>query len=259
MHTSLLERALRHDRALVVAGLVAVSLACWAWIVPMARDMYGPMTGPSVWMMTSVWDARHLAALWAMWAVMMAAMMLPSAAPMLLMYGQVARKNPERFDPVLGAYVFAAGYLTVWAAFSAGATLLQRALNVLVLLSPMMEPVGTTFAAVVLLAAGVYQFTPLKYLCLQSCRSPLSFLMTRWSAGRAGAFRMGLEHGAYCLGCCWALMLLLFAAGIMNLYAIIALTLLVVVEKVAPPRWHADRVTGGLLVGLAILQLVILD
>ena len=223
---SLLERALQHDRALIVAGLVGVSLACWAWIVPMARDMYGPMTGSSAWMMSTVWDGRQVVALWAMWAVMMAAMMLPSASPMLLMYAKVARSRPDRSEAILGAYVFAGGYLFVWAIFSVGATMLQWALSALLLLSPMMEPASA--------AAGAYQFTPLKHLCLRSCRSPLSFIMRRWRIGPAGAFRMGLANGTYCLGCCWALMLLLFA---------------VVVEKLPPKGWHVDRLTGSLLIG----------
>ena len=249
---SLLERALRHDRAVIVTGLVGVSLACWAWIVPMARDMYGPMTGPSAWMMTTVWDGRYVLALWAMWAVMMAAMMLPSASPMLLMYAKVARARPDRPKAILGAYVFAAGYLFAWAVFSVGATMLQWVLGALLLLSPMMEPATAVVGGMVLIVAGAYQFTPLKHLCLRSCRSPLSFIMQHWRTGRAGAFRMGLEHGTYCLGCCWALMLLLFAAGVMNLYAIIILTLLVVVEKVAPAGWHVDRLTGALLTGAGL-------
>jgi predicted metal-binding membrane protein len=252
---SLLERTLRHDRVLVAAGLLVVSVASWAWIVPMAHDMYGPMTGSSAWMMTLQWDAPRLLALWAMWAVMMAAMMLPAASSTLLMYTRIARTRGEDRGPVLDAYVFAAGYLAIWAIFSVGATALQRTLSALVLLSPMMEPVSDVFAAGVLAAAGAYQFTPLKYRCLRSCRSPLSFLMTGWRPGRTGAFRMGLAHGAFCLGCCWALMMLLFVAGVMNLYAIVALTILVLVEKAAPAGWHADRVTGVLLIGAAVWQL----
>jgi predicted metal-binding membrane protein len=235
------------DRRLI-AGLAAVTLLCWLWIVPMSRDMYGAMSGPSAWMMTPTWDIAHVALLWAMWAVMMAGMMLPSATPLLLLYASVARGQSSGTAAV---YAMAAGYLLVWFAFSAGATLLQRTLSRLLLLSPMME-MSTFAGAFVLLLAGVYQLTPLKTACLISCRSPLSFLMQSWRNGAAGAFRMGLHHGLYCLGCCWALMLLLFVGGVMNLYVIVALTVLVLLEKVAPFGVHTSRVVGVLLIAFAL-------
>jgi predicted metal-binding membrane protein len=168
----------------------------WMWIVAMARDMYGPMTGASAWMMTLHWDVPHLLLLWAMWAVMMTAMMLPSASPLVLVYGAAARRSAQR-TAGRQIYALAAGYLVAWTGFSLGATALQRALASLLLVSPMMEAVNSHISAILLLVAGGYQWTPLKYACLRQCRSPLGFLMGRWRSGWSGAFRMGLEHGAY--------------------------------------------------------------
>jgi predicted metal-binding membrane protein len=218
----------------------------------MARDMYGPMTGPSAWMMRATWDVRYVLLIWAMWSVMMAGMMLPSASPLLLLYGTMARRGPEPESAAGRTAALAAGYLLIWLLFSAGATLLQAAASRLWLVTPMMETATPWAGAALLLVAGLYQFTPLKATCLRACRSPLSFIMQRWRAGTLGAFRMGLDHGRYCLGCCWALMLLLFAGGVMNLVVIAALTAFVLVEKFAPFGAHSARLAGGALIGLAI-------
>jgi predicted metal-binding membrane protein len=240
------------DRALIAAGLVAATLVCWLWIVPMAIDMYGPMTGASAWMMTPRWDGAHVTLLWAMWAVMMAAMMLPSALPVLLLYGTVVGRKHGAPRAAIQVYAMAGGYLLVWTLFSVGATLLQRLLSRLLLLTPMMEMASPAAAGGVLLLAGAYQLTPLKWACLQTCRSPLSFITRSWRAGTMGAVRMGFEHGGYCLGCCWALMLLLFVGGVMNLYVIATLTAVVLVEKVAPFGRLVSRVTGVVLILLAL-------
>jgi predicted metal-binding membrane protein len=240
--STLIETALRDNRTPVILLLVLLPLVSWAWIVAMANDMYGPMTGASAWMMTTDWDVRHLLLLWAMWAVMMTAMMLPSASPFVLLYGDV--------------YALAAGYLLVWAMFSLGATVLQRMLTRLLLLSPMMEAMTASFGAALLFIAGVYQLTPLKYVCLRTCRSPLGFLMSQWRTGWAAAFGMGVRHGAYCVGCCWALMLLLFAGGVMNLTVIAALTALVAFEKLAPFGDYAAPISGVLLMSVALWMLL---
>ena len=253
-----LERLLEHDRAAFTVLLILIPLACWWWIVVMARDMYGPMTGASAWMMTLRWDARHVLLLWAMWAVMMAGMMLPSASPLLLMYGAAAR----RYGGETGArawrriYALAAGYIAIWALFSAGATLVQRILSTLLIVSPMMALTSRTATAATLALAGLYQLTPLKRACLSACQSPLSFMMYRWRWGSTGAFRMGLDHGIYCVGCCWALMLLLFAGGVMNLSVIVALTGLVALEKLVPFGGAAARVSGVALILAAAWMIV---
>ena len=243
-----LERTLRYDRWLIAAALGFVTLLCWAWLVPMAHDMYGPMDGPSAWMMTTTWDTRHVLLLWTMWAVMMAAMMLPSASPLLLLYGESLRRRSDGETGLSRVYAMAAGYLLVWLIFSAVATGLQRVLSELLLLTPMMEAARPEAAAGLLLLAGLYQLTPLKRACLGACRSPLSFLASRWRPGAGGAVRMGVAHGLSCLGCCWALMLLLFAGGVMNLHVIAALTVLVLVEKLAPFGMQSSRVTGVVLI-----------
>jgi predicted metal-binding membrane protein len=232
----------------ILAPLVAVTLLAWVWIVLMAGDMYGSMRGAAAWMMTPVWDTPHLLLLWAMWAVMMAAMMLPSASPLVLLYAGAVRRRPGTRRPMLQVAALTAGYVLVWAAFSVGATLLQRGLSSLLLLTPMMEPSTPYVSASILLVAGIYQWTPLKLACLRACRSPLSFVMQRWRQGGGGALRMGIEHGIYCLGCCWALMLILFAGGVMNLLVIVALTLWVMVEKLAPFGEQSARVSGALLI-----------
>ena len=251
---TILESALRCDRAPAVVLLVLLPAVSWMWIIVMARDMYGPMTGASAWMMTLNWDFRHLLLLWAMWAVMMTGMMLPSASPLVLLYGAGARRSEEGTAGRI--YALAAGYLVVWTLFSLGATALQRALAALLLVSPMMEVTSSRMSAALLLVAGAYQLTPLKHACLRTCQSPLGFLMSRWRSGASGAFRMGLEHGAYCVGCCWALMLLLFAGGVMNLTVIAALTVFVGFEKLAPLGLHGARVSGILLVAAGFWILV---
>ena len=220
----------------------------------MAQDMYGPMRGASTWMMTADWDTRHLLLLWTMWAVMMACMMLPSAAPMLFLYAIAMRK--QRRGGAAASYMFALGYLTVWSAFSLGATIVQRFLGGYLLLTTMLEPTSVVLPVTLLLLAGVYQLTAIKHACLESCRSPVAFLTEHWHDGIGGAFRMGLEHGMYCLGCCWALMLLLFAGGVMNLNVILALTLLVLVEKVTPYGPMVGRYAGVGFVGLAVWSMV---
>jgi predicted metal-binding membrane protein len=244
---TILESALRYDRTPVVVLLILTTVLSWIWIVVMARDMYGPMTGASAWMMTARWDAPHLLLLWAMWAVMMTGMMLPSASPTLLLYGVIARRSGQA-SAERRIYAFAAGYLVVWTAFSLGATAVQRVLAALLLVSSMMEITSPAAGATLLFIAGLYQLTPIKLTCLRTCQFPLRFLMSRWRNGLSGAFRMGLQHGAYCVGCCWALMLLLFAGGVMNLAVIAALTAFVAVEKLAPFGVHGARIAGVVLI-----------
>ena len=252
---TIVEHALRHGRTPALVLLVLLPVLCWAWIVAMARDMYGPMTGASAWMMTANWDLPHLLLLWAMWTVMMTGMMLPSASPLLLLYGAAARRS-ARETAGRQIYALAAGYLIVWAVFSLGATALQRGLALLLLATPMMESASSRIAGTFLLIAGLYQLTPLKHACLRTCRSPLGFLMSRWRGGWSGALNMGLEHGAYCVGCCWALMLLLFAGGVMNVTVIVALTAFVGLEKLAPLGAHAARIGGVLLMAAGFWMVV---
>jgi len=218
------------DRWLVGTTLAVVIALCWGWIAPMALDMYGPMTGCSAWMMTRSWDLTHQALLFAMWAVMMIGMMLPSAAPAVFRYASVVPRNAESERVPARAFAFAAGYLVVWIIFSLLATALQLGLTKASLLSPMMELRSRWIGGGLVLIAGTYQFTPWKRKCLECCRSPIH---------HTGGFRTGMRNGISCLGCCWALMLLLFVGGVMNLWWLSALTIFVVIEKASPMAWVA--------------------
>ncbi len=199
--------------------------------------------------MTLRWDARHLLLLWLMWAVMMVGMMLPSASPLLLMYGVAARRqHAER--AVWQIYSLACGYVVVWVLFSVAVAVVQLFLSARLALSPMMTLTSPRAGALLLVVAGIHQLTPLKRICLQQCQSPLGFLMRHWQGGAGGAFRMGIRHGGYCFGCCWALMLLLFVGGVMNIAVIAALTAFVAFEKLSPFGIRGARISGALLVGV---------
>jgi predicted metal-binding membrane protein len=198
----------------------------------------------------------HLAFLFIMWWIMMVAMMLPSAAPMIMLFASVSGKQREQGKPYVPTAVFASTYLVVWGAFSIVAASLQWWIETRI------EPVAAagisnkTLAGAVLLAAGAYQLTPLKDACLRQCRSPLNFLMTRWRPGWRGALRMGVEHGAYCVGCCWLLMGLLFVGGIMNLWWVIGIAVYVLLEKVLPAGPWLGRALGAILAAAGALVLI---
>jgi predicted metal-binding membrane protein len=187
--------------------------------------------------------------MFAMWGIMMIGMMVPSAAPMMLLYAHVLRSRSDETEPLVPSAVFFAGYVTVWLCFSVIATLLQWKLEQAALLSPMMVSTSPVIGGVVLIVAAVYQWTPLKNVCLRHCRSPIWYLSTHWRHGVGGAYRMGLEHGAYCLGCCWILMALLFVGGVMNLLCVAAITIFVLLEKVAPFGRGLGRV-GSIVLGV---------
>ena len=244
---------LRHDRAVVVSSLVLTTIVAWAYLLlgagmNMAAMKPGGMAMPGMAM--SGWTIGHAALVFIMWAVMMVAMMLPSAAPTILLVAALAR---QRIGSGGGGFVagaaglFASGYLLVWVAFSLVATTLQWGLSEAGVLSPVMAMTDRVFAAGVLIAAGIYQWTPLKETCLRNCRSPLSILVNHWRPGRLGPLRVGLLKGFYCLGCCWVLMALLFVGGIMNLLWIAGLSLLVLIEKTLPWGGWSARVAGAVL------------
>jgi predicted metal-binding membrane protein len=249
-----IEALLRRDRWIVGAALAVAVALCWAWLVPMALQLKreGMMCGVTSWVTCNAGD---MAMLFAMWAVMMAGMMLPSAAPIVLLYACVVRKSPGIERPAAHINAFAWGYLVVWTVFSVGATALQRVFTEWLLLSPMMAAQSAAFGGVLLIAAGAYQLTPWKRACLAHCRSPAQFLSQHWRAGVRGGFHLGVAHGLYCLGCCWALMLLLFVGGVMNLWWIAALTVFVLLEKIAPFGAQVARASAVLftVAGIVIL------
>jgi predicted metal-binding membrane protein len=261
--TTVLEAVLRRDRFVVIGGLVAVILVAWVWIVlgagmgmsAVAMTQMAGMPDMDMMMERAVWTPGYAILIFAMWWVMMVAMMLPGAAPMLLLFARVNRTQQVRDRPYVATGFFAAGYLAAWGGFSALATGLQWGLEQLDLLGPMMTATNYWLGGAILVAAGLWQLTPLKGVCLRHCRSPLSFLTQQWRPGRLGAFRMGLEHGAYCLGCCWFLMGLLFFGGIMNLFWIAGLALFILLEKTIPMGHWFARIAGVGFTAWGVLML----
>jgi predicted metal-binding membrane protein len=271
------EHLLSRDRIITLAGLVILSALAWLYIVKgaglgmTARQMttlaFFPhqqaddaMPGMQVGSGSAPWGFATWTLMIGMWWIMMIAMMTPSAAPTILLYARVhsaavARGQfPDEAAPI-GA--FAAGYLSVWLAFAIGAAVLHYALQQAGLISTMMMGSRSRWlSGAVLLAAGLYQLTPLKDVCLAQCRSPAAFLTRHWRPHAAGALRLGARHGAYCVGCCWMLMTLLFVGGVMNLIWIAALTIMVLIEKVLPRGQWIGRSAGLALTGWGVATLV---
>jgi len=250
---------LRRDRLLTVLALVAASLLAWAYIaagIGMNRASMPNMAMPAMAMpdmaMGPEWNASYFATMAAMWVLMMVAMMLPSAAPMVLLFATIERRH-KGAPPHAATAKFALAYLLLWAGVGLGATLLQWQLDRLRLLTPVMAIERGALTGVILLAAGIYQFTPLKQACLRGCRSPLEFLAEHW---RRGPFGLGLWHGLYCIGCCWILMLLLFVVGLMNLVWVAIIAAFVLVEKVAPRGNWVRCLAGIALIVLGCAELV---
>jgi predicted metal-binding membrane protein len=257
---SVTERLLARDRAITGGGLALLTLLSWMWVVT------GAGTGMSTIAMTTfrfpppvvdgmamAWSPGYAVIMVMMWWVMMIAMMIPSAAPMILLYGRVARhaQNKGQMAPgALPTHIFVLGYLAAWLGFSALATATQWGFEKVGLVHQMlMWSTSSTLTGLLLIAAGAYQLTPLKTACLEHCRSPAAWLSWHWRDGRSGAFRMGAVHGAYCLGCCWVLMALLFAGGVMNLVWIAALAIAVLIEKLAPWGAGFGRLLAVVMIG----------
>jgi len=269
-----LESVLRRDRLVVVIALVAVIVLSWVYVLAGAgmgmsafemTRMTQPVgmidsTQPSVQgmsmggtavggtMVTGAWTVGYAVVIFFMWWVMMFGMMLPSASPLLLLFARMMRKEKDKGAPYVPTGVFALGYVIMWAAFSAIATGAQWGLEASGLLSGIMVGTSAVLGAGLLIAAGVWQLTPWKNACLRHCRSPIGFLSAHWRPGRTGAFKMGLVHGAFCLGCCWFLMALLFYGGVMNLYWIIGLALYILIEKLLPAGARIGQLTGVILI-----------
>lgn len=237
---SLVEAAIRRDRAVIVGGLVVLTGLAWAHLLSMGSMTVAPDG--------RAWPAGQVLVLFVMWAVMMVAMMLPSAVPLLLLFARVRRRRRQARRAAVPTAVFLTGYLVVWTGYSAVAALAQWLLHEAALLSPMMRSASPVLAGVLLVGAGVYQWTPLKNACLTRCRSPLGFVNAEWREGTTGALLMGIRHGNYCVGCCWILMALLFVAGVMNLLWVAALAGLVLLEKVAPGGDRLGRAAGVVMV-----------
>ena len=290
-----LDALLKRDRVVVSAALVVLTLLAWTYVLWLSAHMMTPtaampgavassgemagmdmagddMAGMDMSATASpdggmaaamapafrAWAPADFAFMFAMWSVMMVGMMTPSVAPMILLYAAVGRKAAETATPLASTGWFLAGYLLVWIAFSALATCAQWALTAVALLTPMMVTASATLGGILLLAVGLYQWTPLKETCLRTCQAPLGFLMSHGGFRREplGALRLGIAHGGYCLGCCFALMALLFVGGIMNVLWIAGLTILVLLEKVLPARLFVARVSGTLIAAAGMWLLV---
>ena len=281
----------RRDRAIVVIAILVMAVLAWAYILWFAAQIgmvegaaagtaegamvpahvpggsgamagmdMGSGVGAAVQPAFRPWGVADFAFMFTMWAVMMAGMMTPSVAPMVLLYAAAGRNAAATGRPLAATGWFLAGYLSAWIAFSLVATGAQWTLTRLALLTPMMESGSGIFGGIVLIAAGLYQWSPLKDTCLRQCQTPVGFLMSRggFRSEPFAALRIGAEHGAYCVGCCWVLMTLLFVGGIMNVLWIAGLTILILMEKVVPTGRLVPRVAGaviatggvGLLLGL---------
>lgn len=245
------EPILARDRVIVLGGVIALTALAWLNLWRRA----GSMDMDAVMPRSMPWSLADLGAAVFMWGVMMVAMMLPSVTPMLLLFSNVQRKRREQGEAATPTSLFAAGYLLVWLAWSGLAAGLQWGLHALFLLTPYLATTSALLGAAFLFLAGGYQLTPWKDACLVQCQSPFGFLMTRWREGAWGAFRMGLEHGTYCLGCCWALMGLLFVGGVMNLLWVAALAGFILLEKAVAQGPWLSRLAGLALIGWAVYLL----
>ena len=206
--------------------------------------------------MSPSWTAVDFILLFLMWFVMMIAMMTPSVAPLILIFTMVNRKRRQQDRPFVKTAYLITGYFLVWAAFSLAATSLQWLLQQISLLNPEMKTTNKILGSAILIATGIFQFTPLKHTCLQYCRTPFDFIHRHWKEGKKGALRMGIQNGFYCLGCCWMLMVLLFVAGIMNLLWVALIALFVLVEKISFQIKWISYVAGFVLIVYGVLLLI---
>ncbi|GMR12819.1 MAG: DUF2182 domain-containing protein [Gemmatimonadota bacterium] len=242
------------DRAAILVALVGVTGLAWLYLVVTAAAMTGG-SGSMDMVALRPWSLADAFLVFLMWAVMMVGMMVPSVAPTTMVYAAVARKAAREGSIVASTATFVAGYVFMWTLFSGLATLAQWGLETAALVSPLMVATSPALGAGLLIGAGLYQITPAKAVCLRKCRSPVHFISEHWRIGASGALRMGFELGAFCLGCCWLLMALLFVGGVMNLLWIALIAGFVLVEKLLPHGRLAGQISGGamILVGVGLL------
>ena len=238
----------RHDRFVIFLSLLALIALAWAYMYwDAARHLHaGHLSGalPITW--------GTFVEAFVMWSVMMVGMMVPSVAPTILLYAAMVRKNHEQGRALAAASIFTLGYLIAWTGYSVVAALLQVLLTKFALMSPFLVSTSSALTAGILVVAGIYQWLPVKDMCLEYCRSPMYFIMGRWQPGNYGAVKMGFENGIYCIGCCWALMLVMFVGGVMNLLLMAILAGFFIMEKLAPFGQFTARVVGALLIGLGV-------
>jgi predicted metal-binding membrane protein len=235
----------------ILTALVVLSSVAWAGTVYQAGSMGLGMFTCSMTMGTPFSVSNGLLYI-ILWGVMMVAMMLPAMTPIVGLFQMMARRKREQGLPFTPAWVFVAGYVTLWTLTGSIGYAADIAIQSLPGLFPALQSYGMVIGGVTLVGAGIYQLTPLKYHCLSQCRSPMGFLLTSWRDGTVGAFRMGLHHGAYCLGCCWSLMVVLFVMGTMNLVWMGVLSIIIFVEKIVPYGVEMGKATGIGLIALGL-------
>lgn len=268
----------QRERVFLIASLAGITALAWLYLVVRAGQMAGmqmappsmdmempmdmPMEGMAPMTMSplapqlTAWTPVEFFFLFLMWAIMMVGMMLPGAMPMILLFAGVSRSARQQGEPATPVPIFVFGYLLAWTGFSLVAALSQWGLERAALLSPMMVSVSPWLGGLLLIAAGGYQWSPLKARCLAHCRSPIAFVAGHWRQGGGGALQMGLHHGLYCLGCCWLLMGLLFVGGVMNLLWVAAIAGFVLIEKLLPAGLQAGRIGGLLLCLMGVVVIV---
>jgi predicted metal-binding membrane protein len=248
----------RLERGIILTALAGVTAIAWLYLLAVRQDMSGMDMDdmPDMVMAEVPWTPATFALSFTMWLVMMLGMMLPSATPMILTFATINRNKRAVGQSFVPTSVFAAGYLAAWSGFSLAATVAQWALDRAALLSPGLAATSPVLGGALLILGGLYQFTPLKQICLRNCRSPLAFVLNNWRDGCAGSLRMGLEHGGYCLGCCWVLMMLLFVVGVMNLLWVAATAVFVFAEKLLPGGIWIGRLGGAAMLGFGAFLLI---
>ena len=241
----------QRDQIILISSLVAVALLSWVYLFQLDKNMQDGVMNAGI----QPWKIIDFFMMFLMWAIMMVAMMLPSAMRSVLIFARLASKDETHqqiFTPIL---VFVLAYITIWTLFSIIATTVQWLLEIIALLSPMMVLTSAKLGSGLLIITGLYQLTPLKDACLKHCQSPLMLFASRYQKGHRAAFQLGFSHGLYCLGCCWMLMCLLFVGGVMNLLWILAISLFVLAEKLLPPRIESTRLTSFLMISAGLTYL----
>lgn len=249
-----LEMVLKRDRTVVAAALFVLTALAWAYVLWLST-----MPGIYIAAGASPWRLADLFFTFAMWSVMMIGMMTPSAAPMILLYARVGRQARDDGEHFAATGWFAGGYLAAWIGFAVLATVTECALSEARLLTPVLSSASQPLTGLLLVSAGIYEIMPLKYACLSKCQAPLAFIQHHggFRSEPVAAFRIGLQHGLYCVGCCWALMALLFVGGVMNVLWIAALSILVLSEKLLPAGRLVPRLAGLVLIAAGTIFLYI--
>ena len=251
----LLTRLIKQEQIFVVLGIILLTVLTWSYIFYLNSAAAMPMNEISMPQMNS-WNLNDFLAIFIMWSVMMTAMMIPSAAPMILVFASVYHKRKLSGNDFVPTWIFLLGYLLIWTGFSFLAAFLQWLLHHYSIISPELKLISPVSSGIVLLAVGIYQFTPMKNVCLKNCQNPLNFVMGSWREGSLGAFIMGIHHGLYCLGCCWILMLLLFVAGVMNLIWVAMIAVLIFLEKIIPSGKWFIRISGILFAAWGFILII---